>query len=51
MIVTIFLHNLLRYTSARLSQIECHINTFDAILHKTAEHSLLSNSAKALPTI
>ena len=28
------LHNLPRWTSARLSQIECHINTFDAILRK-----------------
>ena len=35
MIVTVFLHNLHRWTSARLSQIECHINTFDAILRKT----------------
>ena len=29
------LHNLPRRTGARLSQIECHINTFDAILRKT----------------
>ena len=29
------LHNLPRWTSVRLSQIECHINTFDAILRKT----------------
>ena len=29
------LHNLPRWTRARLSQIECHINTFDAILRKT----------------
>ena len=30
------LHNLPRWTSARLYQIERHINTFDAILRKTA---------------
>ena len=29
------LHNLPRWTSTRLSQIECHINTFDAISRKT----------------
>ena len=29
------LHNLPRWISARLSQIECHINTFDAISRKT----------------
>ena len=29
------LHNLPRWTSARLSQIECHIITFEAILLKT----------------
>ena len=44
------LPNLPRWTSARLSQIECHINTFDTILRKTT-FSFLSNVAKALPTI
>ena len=28
-------HNLLQWTGARLSQIECHINTFDSILCKS----------------